>query len=341
MDLFFLILGVVLVLWGADKLTDGATGLARRFQVNDLVIGLTVVAFGTSLPEFVTSLFAAIKGSSAISLGNVIGSNIFNTLVIVGMTALTRPIWVSKSTLAKDIPFALLSSLVFGVLCLDLWFNATDENYISRGDGLILLFFFVIFMYYTFSIARNKNEGEQVTEASLVQEASMPYWKIGLYIVLGLVGLVLGGNLFVSGASGIAADLGVSEAVIGLTLVAGGTSLPELATSVVAAVKRKDDIAIANVVGSNVFNILFIIPICSFFNPVAYSVKFNYDIMFLVAASAIFWLFTVRCWRRAARSTLKPTTTLCLNSPWRSFPRRGSLSTRSPGTSTPTALRGS
>lgn len=291
MDLFFLILGVVLVLWGADKLTDGATGLARRFQVNDLVIGLTVVAFGTSLPEFVTSLFAAIKGSSAISLGNVIGSNIFNTLVIVGMTALTRPIWVSKSTLAKDIPFALLSSLVFGVLCLDLWFNATDENYISRGDGLILLFFFVIFMYYTFSIARNKNEGEQVTEASLVQEASMPYWKIGLYIVLGLVGLVLGGNLFVSGASGIAADLGVSEAVIGLTLVAGGTSLPELATSIVAAKKGNSAIAIGNVIGSNIFNVFFVLGICSFISPMnATSVSLT-DIFILIFSMLLMWGF--------------------------------------------------
>lgn len=291
MDLFFLILGVVLVLWGADKLTDGATGLARRFQVNDLVIGLTVVAFGTSLPEFVTSLFAAIKGSSAISLGNVIGSNIFNTLVIVGMTALTRPIWVSKSTLAKDIPFALLSSLVFGVLCLDLWFNATDENYISRGDGLILLFFFVIFMYYTFSIARNKNEGEQVTEASLVQEASMPYWKIGLYIVLGLVGLVLGGNLFVSGASGIAADLGVSEAVIGLTLVAGGTSLPELATSIVAARKGNSAIAIGNVIGSNIFNVFFVLGICSFISPMnATSVSLT-DIFILIFSILLMWGF--------------------------------------------------
>ena len=290
MDLFFLILGVVLVLWGADKLTDGATGLARRFQVNDLVIGLTVVAFGTSLPEFVTSLFAAIKGSSAISLGNVIGSNIFNTLVIVGMTALTRPIWVSKSTLAKDIPFALLSSLVFGVLCLDLWFNATDENYISRGDGLILLFFFVIFMYYTFSIARNKNEGEQVTEASLVQEASMPYWKIGLYIVLGLVGLVLGGNLFVSGASGIAADLGVSEAVIGLTLVAGGTSLPELATSIVAAKKGNSAIAIGNVIGSNIFNVFFVLGICSFISPMnATSVSLT-DIFILIFSMLLMWV---------------------------------------------------
>lgn len=291
MDLLFLILGVVLVLWGADKLTDGATGLARRFQVNDLVIGLTVVAFGTSLPEFVTSLFAAIKGSSAISLGNVIGSNIFNTLVIVGMTALTRPIWVSKSTLAKDIPFALLSSLVFGVLCLDLWFNATDENYISRGDGLLLLFFFVIFMYYTFSIARNKNEGEQVTEASLVQEASMPYWKIGLYIVLGLVGLVLGGNLFVSGASGIAADLGVSEAVIGLTLVAGGTSLPELATSIVAARKGNSAIAIGNVIGSNIFNVFFVLGICSFISPMnATSVSLT-DIFILIFSMLLMWGF--------------------------------------------------
>lgn len=291
MDLLFLILGVVLVLWGADKLTDGATELARRFQVNDLVIGLTVVAFGTSLPEFVTSLFAAIKGSSAISLGNVIGSNIFNTLVIVGMTALTRPIWVSKSTLAKDIPFALLSSLVFGVLCLDLWFNATDENYISRGDGLILLFFFVIFMYYTFSIARNKNEGEQVTEASLVQEASMPYWKIGLYIVLGLVGLVLGGNLFVSGASGIAADLGVSEAVIGLTLVAGGTSLPELATSIVAARKGNSAIAIGNVIGSNIFNVFFVLGICSFISPMnATSVSLT-DIFILIFSMLLMWGF--------------------------------------------------
>lgn len=292
MDFLILILGVALVLLGADKLTDGATGLARRFRVNDLVIGLTVVAFGTSLPEFVTSLFAAVKGSSAISLGNVIGSNIFNTLVIVGLTALTRPIWVSKSTLVKDIPFALLASLVFGVLCLDIWFNPGISNSISRGDGLVLLFFFIIFMYYTFSIARNKNdEHQQNTEGLSDQIIQMPYWKISLYIVVGLLGLVLGGNLFVSGASGIALDLGVSEAVIGLTLVAGGTSLPELATSIVAAKKGNSAIAIGNVIGSNIFNVFFVLGVCSFISPMnADSVSMT-DIYLLLFSMLLMWGF--------------------------------------------------
>lgn len=292
MDFLILILGVALVLFGADKLMDGATGLARRFRINDLVIGLTVVAFGTSLPEFVTSLFAAIKGSSAISLGNVIGSNIFNTLVIVGLTALTRPIWVSKSTLIKDIPFALLASLVFGVLCLDIWLNSGTFNRISRGDGLILLFFFVIFMYYTFSIARKGNEENlQKKEDTSKQEIQMPYWKIALYIVVGLFGLVFGGNLFVSGASGIALELGVSEAVIGLTLVAGGTSLPELATSVVAARKGNSAIAIGNVIGSNIFNVFFVLGICSVISPMNAESVSMIDIYLLVFSMFLMWGF--------------------------------------------------
>lgn len=289
MSFLYLILGIVLVLWGADKLTDGATGLARRFQVNDLVIGLTVVAFGTSLPEFVTSLFAALKGSSAISLGNVVGSNIFNTLVIVGLTALTRPIWVSRSTLTKDIPFALMSSLVFAVLCWDIWLDDAQFNEISRGDGLILLFFFVIFMYYTFSMARNKIDGTGASES--VVPVMMPFWKISIYIVLGLLGLVFGGNLFVSGASDIAISLGVSESIVGLTLVAGGTSLPELATSIVAARKGNSAIAIGNVIGSNIFNVFFVLGVCAVISPMnAVSVSLT-DVLILIFSMLLMWGF--------------------------------------------------
>lgn len=288
MSYLLLLVGIVLVLWGADKLTDGATALARRFHVSDMVIGLTVVAFGTSLPEFVTSFTAVLHHYEAISMGNIVGSNIFNTLLIVGASALTFPIWISRSSLSKDIPFALLASLVLFVLCKDTLFAGADKQVITMGDGLILLFFFAIFMYYTFSMARSSEEGEEATAGSRKEYA---LWKVILYIVLGLAGLILGGNFFVESASELARTWGVSEHIIGLTIVAGGTSLPELATSIVAARKGISAIAIGNVIGSNIFNIFFVIGVCALVSPISAMSITDLDLLLLIGSIVLLWVF--------------------------------------------------
>lgn len=290
-SLILLIVGIVLILFGADKLTDGATGLARRFNVTELVIGLTVVAFGTSLPEFVTSFMSTLKGSSDISIGNIVGSNIFNVLMIVGCAAWLSPITISKSTIAKDIPFAILASLVLVIVSTDSLLDGGAPDMLSRTDGLVLLGYFAVFMFYTYFISRNKESGEGMQEPAKPQNA-MPYWKIFLYIVIGLAGLVLGGNLFVDGASEIALAMGVSETIVGLTLVAAGTSLPELATSMVAAKKGSSAIAIGNVIGSNIFNIFFVMGICAAVQPMAVGNISYLDLGLMLASMLLLWGFS-------------------------------------------------
>ena len=252
MDLLWLIIGLALILIGANALTDGAASVAKRFHISPLVIGLTIVAFGTSAPELTVSVVSALKDSAGLAIGNVIGSNIFNCLMIVGCTAAIVPIQISKGTLSKEIPLCLLAAIVLFICASDQWINGLSADSISRGEGLLLLCFFAIFMGYTFAIAHNG----QAEDASI---PTFPLWRSTLYIIGGLVGLIYGGQCFVDGASGIARSLGVSESVIGLTLVAGGTSLPELATSVVAALKKNPEMAVGNVIGSNLFNVFFVL----------------------------------------------------------------------------------
>lgn len=285
MDIVYLIAGLVLILVGANALTDGATSVAARLKVSPIVIGLTVVAFGTSMPEFTVSLTSALKGSSDIAIGNVVGSNIFNTLMIVGVTSLFVPIAVSKGTLRYEIPMALLSSVVLLFCAADVMISGEARNVVSRGDGLVLLCFFLIFMSYTFAVARNGDAGE-AEEVNV-----MPMWRSLLYILTGLAGLVFGGNLFVDGASGIARSFGVSESVIGLTLVAGGTSLPELATSVVAAMKKNPEIAIGNVIGSNLFNVFFVLGASAAITPMNVTGITDLDFIVLVLSSLLLLLF--------------------------------------------------
>ncbi len=287
-----MIVGIALVLVGADKLTDGATGLARRFDVSEMVIGLTVVAFGTSLPEFVTSFMSALKGSSDISIGNVVGSNIFNVLAIVGCSALVTPIVISKSTIRKDIPFAILATLVLIIMAMDNVVNGGGENLLSRSDGLVMLGYFGVFMFYTFFMAQNKEHENGVETQIGVEMIPMPYWKIALYIIMGLVALVFGGNLFVDSATQIAFGLGISETVIGLTLVAAGTSLPELATSIVAARKGSSAIAIGNVVGSNIFNIFFVLGICATIHPLTIGDISYLDLGMILVSMLLLWCFS-------------------------------------------------
>lgn len=284
MDFILLISGLALILVGANGLTDGASSVAKRFKISNLVIGLTIVAFGTSAPELTVSVVSAINGNTDIAIGNVVGSNIFNTLMIVGCTAAIIPISVNRGTLGKEIPLCILSSIVLFVCANDVVFDGAASNIISRSDGLILLCFFLIFLGYTFAIAKNGDEeGEQEIK-------DMPTWKSSLFIIGGLAALVLGGQLFVNGASGIARSLGVSESIIGLTLVAGGTSLPELATSIVAAWKKNPGMAIGNAIGSNLFNLFFVLGASASIHPLGIGGITNIDLGVLVLSSILLWI---------------------------------------------------
>ena len=277
MDIVALIGGLLLILVGANALTDGAASVAKRFNISSLVIGLTIVAFGTSAPELTVSIVSALKGSADMAIGNVVGSNIFNTLMIVGCTAAIVPIGMNKGTLSKEIPLCILASIVLFICGNDVLINGAAENTISSSDG--------IFLGYTFAIAHNGN-GEEETKIKL-----MPVWKSGVFIAGGLAGLIYGGQFFVDGASGIARGLGVSESIIGLTLVAGGTSLPELATSVVAALKKNPEMAIGNVIGSNLFNIFFVLGCSATISPLNMKGITNADLGVLIGSCVLLYLF--------------------------------------------------
>lgn len=293
MDILWLILGLVLILVGANALTDGASALARRWGVSDLVIGLTVVAFGTSAPELSISIISAINGSAEMAVGNVVGSNIFNVFAIIGVVALVRPISVEKSILSNEIPLVILSSIALLAIGFGPMLGNAGVREVTRTDGILLLLFFAIFMRYTFAQARSGSE-TKVDDSIAGQVAAqpvMPIWKSLLWVVGGLAGLVYGGDRFVAGASGIAKALGMSEAVIGLTIVAAGTSLPELATSVAAAIKGKPGIAIGNVIGSNIFNIFFVLGLTSTILPLPFGNITNLDLIVMTLAAVLFWLF--------------------------------------------------
>lgn len=300
MNILFLIGGLILILLGANGLTDGASALAKRFNIPNIVIGLTIVAFGTSAPELAVSVSSALKGSADIAVGNVVGSNIFNALMIVGCTAMFAPIVVQRNTLLKEIPLCILASVALLVMGNDVLLDRAVENVIGITDGLILLCFMAIFLSYTFAIAKKAPQplspeegGSSSTTEEETEIKDMPLWRSLLYIVGGLAGLIWGGQLFVDGASGVARSLGVSESVIGLTLVAGGTSLPELATSIVAALKKNPEIAIGNVVGSNLFNIFFVLGCSASITPLHLTGITNLDLLVLVGSSILLWLFGV------------------------------------------------
>ena len=295
MNILLLIGGLILILLGANGLTDGAASVAKRFHIPPIVIGLTIVAFGTSAPELTVSVSSALKGSADIAIGNVVGSNIFNTLMIVGCTALFAPIVITRNTLRKEIPLCILSSIVLLICANDAFLDKAPENILNRVDGLLLLCFFLIFMGYTFAIASKPVTMEQQAEHPVIEEEteikSLPWWQSILYIIGGLAALIYGGQLFVDGATGIARNLGVSESIIGLTLVAGGTSLPELATSIVAALKKNPEIAIGNVIGSNLFNIFFVLGCSASITPLHLSGITNFDLLTLVGSGILLWLF--------------------------------------------------
>lgn len=292
LDIIYLVIGLALILLGANWLTDGSAAIAKRFGISDLVVGLTVVAFGTSAPELVISVMSAISGSAGLAIGNVVGSNIFNILVIIGITAMVKPIRVEKSVMTNELPLTLLSSVVLLAMGNAVVLNGASESVLTRVDGILLLLFFAIFMRYTFAQAHALPEPESDPAAQDVsQKPPMSTAKAIILVIAGLAGLVGGGNRFVAGASGIASGLGVSEAVIGLTIVAMGTSLPELAASIVAALKGKSDLAIGNVIGSCIFNAFFILGTAATISQLPFGTIGNVDLLTLCGASLLFLIF--------------------------------------------------
>ncbi len=278
-SIILVVVGVALVLWGADRLTDGATALAQRMNVPQIVIGLTVVAMGTSMPEFFVSMVSAIKGTPDLAVGNVVGSNIFNTMFIVGISAAVAPMTISRSAVRKDIPFAVVATLMLSVMCMD--------GNISRTDAGILFALFIVFMVYTLRLAR---KGAVDVEEKKKEDLSVVMSSV--FIIVGLACLIGGSNLFVNGASAIAKALNVSDAVIGLTVVAMGTSLPELATSVVAARKGRSAMAMGNVIGSNVFNILMILGVTGMITPMQIEGITMTDMGVMLVGMVLVWMFS-------------------------------------------------
>lgn len=299
LNALWIVVGVVLVLWGADRLTEGAVAVAERLRVPQIVIGLTIVALGTSMPELCVSVVSALKGTPDLAVGNVVGSNIFNALLIVGVAALVAPMTILRSTVFKDVPCALVASVVLLMMCQNDWV-------ITRLDGAILFVFFLVFMRLTIKGATSAQpvaqpvQGEptqgQTAQEAAADEASakqpMKGWLAGLWMVVGLAALIGGSNLFVGGATEVARALSVSDAVIGLTIVAGGTSLPELATSVVAAKKGNSGIAIGNVLGSNVLNILFILGLTGMISPMHIEGITNVDLYMMLVSTIMIWFFS-------------------------------------------------
>lgn len=278
-----------MVLYGADRLTEGASALARKMNVPEIIIGLTIVAAGTSAPELFVSMASALKGTPDLAVGNVVGSNTMNCMLIVGCAAMVAPMTISRSTVKKDIPFSVGASLLLMLLALN--------SFLGRVDGIILLLGFAAFMAYTLRQAKTDKADEVQAEPSSV-------WKNVLFLLGGLLLLAVGSNVFVGHASSLALALGVSEGVVGLTVVAGGTSLPELATSVVAARKGQSAIAIGNVIGSNVFNILLILGLTATISPLQITGITTIDMAVMLLSVALVWLFsftrfTVERWEGA------------------------------------------
>lgn len=279
------VVGFAILIKGADLLVDGSASIAKKLKIPAIVIGLTIVAFGTSMPELVVNIFASAQGNTGLAIGNILGSNIANILLILGISAIIFPLAVKKHTTWKEIPLSLLAALVVGILANDILIDKTGTSALTRVDGLILISFFIIFVAYIVGIAK---EGffEQKTEIKEIGTG-----RSFFYVLLGLAGLTLGGKWIVDGAVQIATVFGISQSLIGLTIVAVGTSLPELATSAVAAYKKNADIAVGNVVGSNIFNLFWVLGISSIIRPLPFQPVMNIDIGMVVLASLALFAF--------------------------------------------------
>ncbi|MFH0837695.1 MAG: calcium/sodium antiporter [Patescibacteria group bacterium] len=276
--------GFVFLIKGADYLVDGSSSIAQRLGISQLVIGLTIVSFGTSAPELIVNIMASLKGASDIGIGNVLGSNIANILLILGVSGAIYPLLIKKSTTWKEVPLNFLSAVVLLVLANDIFIDKGAGDILSRSDGLILMFFFVIFIYYTIGLAKSEiNQNGELPEHGILKSVIM--------VVVGIVALAYGGQWVVNGAIDIASYFGVSQTLIGLTVVAVGTSLPELATSAVAAYKRNADIAIGNVVGSNLFNVFWVLGLSAVIRPMPFKPEINTDIFVYIGATLLLFIF--------------------------------------------------
>ncbi len=274
---FLLVVGFVMLIKGADWFVEGASKIADKFGIPQLVIGLTIVAMGTSAPEAAVSITSALKGSAEITIGNVVGSNILNVLIILGLTAVVRAIAVQESTVKYEIPFTILITALLAVLGL-------ADHTVSRVEGIILWVFMIVYLLYLLRMAKN---GQSVTEEVEKADANEPMWKLLVLVAIGVVAIVWGSDITVNAATSLAKIFGMSERLIGLTIVALGTSLPELVTSVTAAIKGKADIAVGNIVGSNIFNILFVVGTTALITPVTYSASFMVDSIVAVVAMVL------------------------------------------------------
>lgn len=290
MDYIFLLLGFLFLIKGADIFVSSASSIAEKFKIPPLLIGLTIVAFGTSAPEAAVSITAALNNQNNMAIANVIGSNMFNLLVVIGVIALIKPIKLTKSILAKEFPFLLLASIVLFILSLDIKLGSSTVNILSKSDGLILLSLFAIFLYYLIETALTSNiNNDEVDNTS--KEISVVRCVLGC--IIGILGIVFGGQIVVESASNIALSLGMSETLVGLTIVSIGTSLPELVTSVVAAKKGENDMAIGNAIGSNMFNILFVLASSCAISGIAVSGEALIDACIMIIATALTYVFSL------------------------------------------------
>jgi len=281
--IILLITGLVILLVGGDIFVRGSASLAKKMKISAIVIGLTVVSFGTSAPEMIVNIFSAIKGSGDLAIGNILGSNIANILLVLGISAVIRPLTIKEGTAWKEIPLGLLSIVVLFLLGNDILFGNNGTNILTRGDGLVLISFFLIFLYYTYGLTRIKGEKEDVEKQS--------WGKSILYILIGIAGLVIGGKFIVDNAIILARMAGLSELFIGLTIVAIGTSLPELVTSAIAAYRGHIDLAVGNVVGSNIFNVLWVLGLTPIISPIKINPQANIDIIMAGIATFILFIF--------------------------------------------------
>lgn len=289
LNIILLIVGFILLIKGADLFVDGASSTAQNFKVSKMLIGLTIIAFGTSAPEFAVSMQALAKGSTDMVLGNVIGSNILNILLILGIAAVIHPIKIKDNTVKKELPLCLLISTLVVVLFLDIKLANGIVNEITRSDAIVILLFFTVFIYYLISLVRQKRESN---------EEEKPKFKLGkslLLVVVGLVGIILGSDFVVNNASEIAIKLGLSERIISLTIIAFGTSLPELVTTIVSSKKGEQDLLLGNIIGSNIFNIGVVIGLPAFFINNVSAASFNYiDMLTMIISAVILYLFTLK-----------------------------------------------
>ncbi len=291
LNIVFLLVGLFLLIKGADFFVSGSSSIAKKLKISPLIIGLTIVAFGTSAPELSVSISSALSGSADIAVGNVIGSNIFNLLMVLGVSAVMAPIVIKPSMLRKEFPFLLMLSVILLAMSFDVALNKSDLNFITRGEGIILVILFILYIYIIIRSAKKEHAAEVDSEESAVEEISMPIWKAILLFLFGLGLIVFGGECVTSTSKYLAMSMGMSETLVGLTIVALGTSLPELVTSIVAAKKGENELALGNVIGSNIFNFVAILGITAIVRPLGINSLSLIDMVIMTLITFITFIF--------------------------------------------------